>query len=255
MPSPQLTWQAAFALGLVTLALGIVVVIRPTQSLTVIAILLGVAMIASGIFHIVRAFGGRANEPVWRSITGVLFILAGLVLLRHLHLSVALIGLFIGFSWIIQGVMSLMEAVTGRGRGRRDSTGWAVFFGVISLAAGIVVVSSPIASVATLTIFMGIWLIVMGIMEMAGAFVIMRSPGRSGTGRVNVPGQRPGEPESAGSAPRGAAAGDTTARDTAARDAAPGDTAPAESEASEEASRAASRRHGLTGHLPRRPAS
>jgi uncharacterized membrane protein HdeD (DUF308 family) len=237
MPGPQMAWQASFALGLITLVVGIIVTFRPTQSLNVIAILLGVAMIASGIFHIVRAFGGRANEPVWRGITGVLFILAGLALIRHLGLSLALIGLFIGFSWIIQGVMSLIEAVNGRGREQRGSTGWAAFFGLISLAAGIVVVSSPIASVATLTIFMGIWLIVMGIMEMVGAFVIMRSPAQSGTGQVNVPGQRPGESESTDSAPRGAAAGDATPRDTAPRD-----TAPAESDAGKEVPRAASQR-------------
>jgi uncharacterized membrane protein HdeD (DUF308 family) len=232
MPGSQLAWQASLALGLITLIVGVVVVFRPTQSLSVIAILLGVAMIASGIFHIVRAFSGRANEPVWRGITGVLFILAGLALIRHLDLSLALIGLFIGFSWIIQGVMSLAEAMTGRGRERRGSTGWAMFFGLISLAAGIVVISSPIASVATLTIFMGIWLIVMGIMEMAGAFVIRRSPGRSGTGQVNVPGQRPGEAESTDTAPR-----DATSRDAAAQDAASDEPA-----AGTEAPRAASHR-------------
>jgi uncharacterized membrane protein HdeD (DUF308 family) len=216
MPGPQLAWQASFALGLITLVMGVIVAFRPTQSLSVIAILLGIAMVASGIFHIVRAFGGQANEPVWRGITGVLFILAGLALMRHLDLSLALIGLFIGFSWIIQGIVSLVEAVSGRGRGA--STGWAVLFGVISLAAGIVVVSAPIASVATLTIFMGIWLIVMGIMEMVGAFVIMRGPGRSGAGQVNVPGQRPGE---AGSAPRDAAAGDAASAEAGAGQEAP----------------------------------
>jgi uncharacterized membrane protein HdeD (DUF308 family) len=201
-----LSWRASLVLGLITLILGIIVVVRPTQSLNVIAVLLGLAMIVSGVYQVARAFDGREREGMWRGISGVLFILVGLVLLRHLHLSVALIGLFIGFSWVIQGVASLVEAVANRGR--RTLTGWSVLFGVISLIAGIVVISAPISSVTALTIFMGIWLIIMGLMEMLGAFIVRREAGRmeadgSGTGQVNVPGQRPGRTEPTEAAPSG----------------------------------------------------
>ena len=207
-----LSWRASFVLGLITLILGIIVAFRPTQSLNVIAVLLGIAMIVSGVYQVARAFDGREHERMWRGISGVLFILAGLVLLRHLHLSVALIGLFIGFSWVIQGVASLVEAVASRGR--RTLTGWSVLFGVISLIAGIVVISAPISSVTALTIFMGIWLIIMGLMEMLGAFVVRREAGRleadsSETGQVNVPGQRPGRTEPTEAAPRVSATRET----------------------------------------------
>lgn len=201
-----LSWRASLVLGLITLILGIIVVIRPTQSLNVIAVLLGLAMIVSGAYQVAGAFDGREHERMWRGISGALFILAGLVLLRHLHLSVALIGLFIGFSWIIQGIASLVAAVAYRGRS--TSTGWSVLFGAVSLIAGIVVISAPISSVTALTIFMGIWLIVMGLMEMLGAFIVRREAGRleadgSGTGQVNVPGQRPGRTEPTEAAPSG----------------------------------------------------
>src|ERR1700677_3250940 len=153
MPGSPLGWRTSFLLGLITLVLGIVVAFRPAQSLSVIAVLLGVVMVVSGVFHIVRAFGGREHERVWRGIAGVLFILAGIVLIRHLDLTIALIGLFVGFTWIVQGIAGLMEGFPGR---RRAETGWSVFFGVISLIAGIVVISAPITSIAALTIFMGL---------------------------------------------------------------------------------------------------
>jgi uncharacterized membrane protein HdeD (DUF308 family) len=192
----------SFVLGLVTLVLGVILAARPTGALTVIAVLLGVTMIVSGVFHIVRALDGRENARVWRGISGVLFIVAGLVLIRHLDLSLALIGLFIGFTWIIQGVLALMESVSG-GRGRSE-TGWSVLFGVISLIAGIVVVSWPIASVRTLTTFLGVWFIVMGLMQMIGAVIVRRGRGGHGTGPVSVPGQRASD-DSAGDRARGAA--------------------------------------------------
>ncbi|HEX6449673.1 MAG TPA: HdeD family acid-resistance protein [Trebonia sp.] len=185
---PLFGWRTAFFLGLITLALGVVVVARPTLSLVVIAVLLGVTMIVSGIYHIVRALDGRETDRVWRGIAGVLFIVAGLVLIRHLHLTVALIGLFIGFTWVIQGVTSLMEGLS-RGHAGNER-GWTIFFGIISLIAGIVVISSPIVSVAALTIFMGIWFIVMGIMEMIGSLVFRHAVTKRDTRHMSVPGQR-----------------------------------------------------------------
>ena len=182
------SWRATFALGLITLILGVIITFRPTQSLIGIAILLGIVMMVSGIYHIARAISGREHERLWRGISGVLFILAGLVLLRHLHLSVALIGLFVGFTWIIQGVSALVEGFSGGGY--RGESGWSIFFGVISLIAGIVVVSAPIASISALTIFLGIWFIVMGAMEMFGALAFRRALHKPGSAGVNVPQQR-----------------------------------------------------------------
>jgi uncharacterized membrane protein HdeD (DUF308 family) len=186
-----LSWRASFVLGLITLILGVILAFRPTQSLTVIAVLLGVVMMVGGIYHIVRALAGREHERVWRGMAGVLFLLTGLVLLRHLHLSVALIGLFIGFTWIIQGIVSLAEGFSGA---RQGGQGWTVVFGIVSLIAGIILVAAPIASVATLTVFLGIWFIVMGAMEMVGSLVFRRALRALPAAGVSVPAQRADQP-------------------------------------------------------------
>jgi uncharacterized membrane protein HdeD (DUF308 family) len=175
-------------IGAITLILGIILAFRPTHSLAAIAVLLGVVMMVSGVFHLARALGGRENERVWRGLSGVIFFLVGLALLRHLDVTVALIGLFVGIAWIIQGISALVESL-GPGR-ERVRTGWTVFFGVISLIAGIVVVSAPIASVTTLTIFMGIWFIIMGIIEIIGSLIAKPALTADGTGGVSVPQQR-----------------------------------------------------------------
>jgi uncharacterized membrane protein HdeD (DUF308 family) len=54
------SWQAMLLLGVLTLILGIIVSFHPTGSLNVLAVLLGVLMILSGIFHLIRVFD-RAN--------------------------------------------------------------------------------------------------------------------------------------------------------------------------------------------------
>jgi uncharacterized membrane protein HdeD (DUF308 family) len=163
------SWQASLFVGIVTLILGIIVAAHPTGSLNVIAVLLGILLIISGIFHLIRVFDTSEPHRVWLGIAGLLFIVAGVILIRHLHLTRALIGLFIGITWIIQGVVALIAGISG---GSREGRGWWIAFGVVSIIAGIVVTATPASSLSVLAILFGIWFIVMGIFEIIGAFMI-----------------------------------------------------------------------------------
>jgi len=129
------SWQISLFMGIVTLILGIIVAAHPTGSLNVIA---------------------------------VLFIVAGVILIRHLDLTRAIIGLFIGITWIVQGVVAL---IAGIGGGSREGRGWWIAFGVISIIAGIVVTATPLSSLNVLAVLFGIWFIIMGIFEIIGAFM------------------------------------------------------------------------------------
>jgi uncharacterized membrane protein HdeD (DUF308 family) len=63
--------------------------------------------------------------------------------------------------------------------GSREGRGWWIFFGIVSLIAGIVVVSDPISSVTVLAVLLGIWFIVMGLFEVIAAFIIRRAASES----------------------------------------------------------------------------
>src|SRR6266516_3664567 len=143
------TWQATLLLGAATLILGLIVSFHPTGSLNVIAVLLGIAAILSGIFHLIRVFDPKEPHRVWLGIAGLLFIVIGVVLIRHLHLTRAAIGLIIGIVWIVQGLVQLIAGFSG---GSRQGRGWWIFFGLVSLIAGIVVVSTPASSVTVLAV-------------------------------------------------------------------------------------------------------
>lgn len=162
------TWQATLFIGVVTLILGIIVTARPSGSLGVVAVLLGVLLIFSGIFHLIRVFDRAEQHRVWLGISGLLFIVLGVVLIRHLNLTVAAIGLLVGISWIVQGVAAIIGAFSGA----REGALWWGLFGFISLIAGIVVTATPVTSVTVLAVLLGIWFIIMGVFEIALAFMI-----------------------------------------------------------------------------------
>jgi len=131
-------------------------------------VLIGVLLVISGPFDLVRAFDKSEPHRVWLGIAGLLLVVIGVVLIRHLNLTVALVGLVIGVSWIVQGLAELVTAFSG---GPGERRGWWIFFGLISLIAGIVVVAVPTTSVTVLAVLVGIWFIVTGLVEIVGGFM------------------------------------------------------------------------------------
>ena len=169
------SWQATVILGVITVVLGLIVTFYPSATLNVISVLFGLLLIASGLFHLIRVFGGHEAHRVWMGISGLLLLVIGVVLLRHLHLTVALIGLIIGISWIVQGVTALIVSFAG---GAREGRGWWILFGTFSLAGGIVIVAVPTESVKVLAVLIGIWFIFLGLFEIIGGISIRQASRR-----------------------------------------------------------------------------
>jgi uncharacterized membrane protein HdeD (DUF308 family) len=166
------SWQATVIFGAVTLVLGIIVSFHPAGSLNVVAVLLGILMICSGLFHLARIFGRGEVHRIWLGISGLLLLVIGLVLIRHLHLTTAIIGLYVGLSWVVQGVTALIAGIAGdSGEGR----GWWIAFGTVSVIAGIVVTATPVSSLTVLAVLLGIWFVIIGLVEIFGGIMLRRA--------------------------------------------------------------------------------
>jgi uncharacterized membrane protein HdeD (DUF308 family) len=135
----------------------------------VIAVILGIVVIMGAIFHFIRMLDRDEQHRVWVGIAGLIELVVGVVLIRHLGLTRALIGLMIGISWIIQGVVALLAGVLGHPTRSRF---WPIAFGVISIIAGGVVVAVPEHSVSVLMTIFGIWFVIMGGLEITLGLVV-----------------------------------------------------------------------------------
>jgi uncharacterized membrane protein HdeD (DUF308 family) len=103
------------------------------------------------------------------ALLGVLSFIIGLYALRHILITIAALALLLGIFWIVNGAVETFTALSHRGMQGR---GWTVFMGLLSVLAGVVVLAYPGISLATLAIVLGIWLLVLGAMEIALAFQI-----------------------------------------------------------------------------------
>ena len=86
-----------------------------------------------------------------------------------------MLAIWIGVGWIAQGIAGTITAI-----GDKDlpGRGWQIFSGVISTIAGIVLIVYPISSIVTLTLVVGIWLIVIGVLQI-GSGIGIRSATKS----------------------------------------------------------------------------
>jgi uncharacterized membrane protein HdeD (DUF308 family) len=170
------SWRTTLLIGVATLVLGIVVALHPSGSLGVIAVLLGILLVVSGLVHLVRVFDRSEEHRGWLGGVGLLLIVLGVVLMRHIDLTTAIIGLLIGLAWIVQGLVWLLSGLSARTvRGH----GWWVFFGAVSLIAGVVVTATPVSSVTVLASLVGIWFAILGATEIIGAFILRHASGRA----------------------------------------------------------------------------
>jgi uncharacterized membrane protein HdeD (DUF308 family) len=178
------SWQTTLVVGVATLFLGLIVSFHPTTSLNVIAVLLGLLMILSGFFHLVRVFKSAESHRIWMGIAGLLFVVLGVILIRHPHFTVTIIGLTVGIGWIVQGVSALAVGFSGDGD---SGHGWWIFFGIVSLIGGIIITALPVPSVTALAVLVGIWFIAQGLFEIFDGFLLRHMIKKSQITVVNPP--------------------------------------------------------------------
>jgi uncharacterized membrane protein HdeD (DUF308 family) len=97
-------------------------------------------------------------------LNGLLLIVAG-VLIFSIDWSVRSLSTFIGVLFIVQGASTAL--ISGIDAAARRTN---VVTGLLSIAAGVVIIAWPEPGLTALAIFLGAWLIVVGTITISGAF-------------------------------------------------------------------------------------
>lgn len=168
--------SSAIVSGLLAAILGAVILVWPGPSILVTSGLFGAYLVLSGAALVVLAFSLPVSTSAGRLlnfISGVASVILGMLAFRHFGegYAVLLLAIWIGVGFIIRGVSALVTAIADK---LIPGRGWAIFFGIVSAIAGVVVLAYPFDSIVTLALVVGIWLIVLGVTEVISGFA-MRS--------------------------------------------------------------------------------
>ncbi len=171
---PGRHWGLILTLAVLTVAFGIAVLVWPGATLLVVAVVFAAQIFVSGIYYVIAAFAdtdASGGSRVLLGLLGALALLAGVLALRHPLQTLAVLAIIIGAWWLVSGVLQVVGAFRPGTPGR----GWTIVGGIISVAAGIVVLDSPGISLVFLTWILGLWLVVEGIVLVFVAFSTRRA--------------------------------------------------------------------------------
>jgi len=153
-------WGHCLALGIMLIVLGTAAVLYSVFATLVVMGTLGIILVAGGLVQTLTSFwaGGWRGFFV-QLILGILYAVAGTIMIRHPVAAASAITLVLALSYIAGGLMRLAFAVTHRTVG----AGWILVNGLISLALGLMIWSQwPWDSFWVVGLFLGIDMIFLG---------------------------------------------------------------------------------------------
>ena len=163
-------WWIVLILGVISIAAGILAVAYPDITLLVLGLVLGIYLVIAGAAWVMVGTSERllsSGGRTLRIVVGVLGIIAGLICLVRPGAGVLTLLIALSFWFIVVGVSDLARAVESH-----EDRVISVILGVVSIAAGIIIVANPDIGLATLALLAGIGFIVRGTVElMAGIYI------------------------------------------------------------------------------------
>jgi uncharacterized membrane protein HdeD (DUF308 family) len=155
-------WWVFAMLGGIAIVAGVLALAYPDITLRALGIILGAYLLVWGIFTLAGAFAPGTPAPlaVLRVLVGFLGLLAGLICLVRPGASELALLIAFSFWFILIGVADLVRAMAST-----QSSGWVVLLGLVSIAAGVVILGNPDIGLTTLALLVGIGLLVRGALE------------------------------------------------------------------------------------------
>jgi uncharacterized membrane protein HdeD (DUF308 family) len=151
-------WWVLMAVGVFSIAAGVIVLAKPGNSLEVLAVVAGIFILVDGVFMLASSFSSETENRGLAALLGVLGVIVGAILVRHPIAGVAAVAILIGLWLLAAGVVRIAIAFA-----EPDNRAWRLVLGVIETIAGIVIIGSPGIGFATLALLTGISFLVNGI--------------------------------------------------------------------------------------------
>jgi uncharacterized membrane protein HdeD (DUF308 family) len=168
-------WPAFMAAGFGCVVVGIILLAWPKETITIVAVLIGIALIVAGALRLMDGFtsheasGGKRVASV---VIGLIAIILGLYSIRHYHVTITALAIIVGLFWVIHGIADI---AVGLFAGKFAGRGFTMLTGVLSLCAGLIVLFWPTISITVFVAVIGIWLIIYGLLAAVMALRLRRT--------------------------------------------------------------------------------
>src|SRR5690625_1567149 len=161
--------------GAVAVIVGILILAWPAATAMIVTAIIAIYAVVAGLIYAgagisARPRGGWAR--LGHIVLGLVFVVAGILAFLNLGRTTAwlavFLGILVGIMWIVEGIVSLSTL------SEAPSRGWTIFFAILAILAGIVLVTTPFWGVAFLWWLLGIFFVAIGIVQAIRALTLGR---------------------------------------------------------------------------------
>lgn len=171
------SWWIVLVVGILSVGLGLLFLIWPGRTVAVVAAIFGIYLLVSGVVQLVQGFNKElsSGERALAVIIGIISIALGVMCFRDgIANGVYILSLFVGFSFLFRGIYQLIVGIQNKGI---EGRGLLITAGVLGIIVGIVFLVAPFESISILAMIAGIWLILLGLIEIFYSFKVKKSTG------------------------------------------------------------------------------
>lgn len=151
-------WWLALLIGVISIIVGIIVIAKPSHSLSTLAVIFGIFILVDGILELVGALSGGTESRGLLAVLGVISVIAGVLLIRHPLGGVRAVALLIGIWLIAAGLVRFVSAFE-----TPEHRLWRIVVALVLGVFGVIIVGSPHIGYATLAVITGIGFICYGL--------------------------------------------------------------------------------------------
>jgi len=157
--------------GVLAILAGIAMLFWPGLTLVFLVVIFGIYILVWGIIELIRSLLSIGKTGTWwlELIFSVLLIGLGVFLLRNTVITLALVILLVGFTFIVRGIIDLLMAFFSQDRQVKEDRTFLIISGIIGLVAGVITLSQPIASGIAFVWIVGLYAVLSGSLLVARA--------------------------------------------------------------------------------------
>ncbi len=124
---------------------------------------------------------GQLVSDIWWLVLlrGIVAVLLGISLFTNTAATLAVIIVFLGIYWLVDGIFTLLASFTGRKV--YENWGWGIFSGVVSILAGLAILAHPVLttlfSASFIASIAGIMIVLSGVSSIVIGFRFRKTSG------------------------------------------------------------------------------
>lgn len=171
-------FRTSVIVSLALIIVGIFLIVSPETTLSFVSYGTGIILLITGLIPTINFFINKENQKYLdiSFIFGIIFIIVGIVIIINPKIVASIVPLLIGIWMIINGVIKLYYSILINKTVKSISS---IIISLLILVCGLLLVLNPFGGAVTLTIIIGIFLVVYSVLDLAECIIIYVSNKKS----------------------------------------------------------------------------